>query len=53
MRAGAAKLSARLKTKPQSRLDGFFTITPGEPKKRKADDKKDAKKKAPAKRGKK
>ena len=45
MRKGADKLLARLKTKPQGRLDGFFTVLPssGDGKKRKADDKKDAK----------
>ncbi|GAA5863533.1 hypothetical protein JCM8547_007277 [Rhodosporidiobolus lusitaniae] len=45
VRKGAEKLSARLKTKQQGRLDGFFTVQPkeGTGTKRKADDKKDAK----------
>ncbi|GAA5989049.1 hypothetical protein JCM11641_002308 [Rhodosporidiobolus odoratus] len=46
VRKGADKLKARLASKQQGRLDGFFTVKPkegGTGAKRKADDKKDAK----------
>lgn len=57
VRAGAAKLAKMLQAKQQGRLDGFFTVKPKEATAgaAKAGDKRkaDAKKGAPAKKGKK